>query len=69
MAIATQDVLLRDDKFNESLAVLVFFSFLKADFCDLVIEQPMQWPARLNLQTLIQGLGTFDIFPSLECGR
>lgn len=36
-----------------------FFSFLYIDFCVLVIEQPMQWPSRLNLQTPIHGLGVF----------
>ena len=39
---------------------LSFLSCLKSDFCAFVIEQPMQCPSRLNLQTSMQGLGVFD---------
>ncbi len=45
---------------------LFFCNDLNIVFWVLVIEHPMQWPWRLNLQTSMQGLGVFGMWAPID---
>ena len=60
-AIFAQLRLLRHQKVEKCGTVAVFFQGFEHRLLGLVIAQPIQWPARLNLQTSIQGLGVFGM--------